>query len=115
MSRLRATVTVAPELTLSQRAEALLTLKADLEGRLEVAKSELKALIVENNGEPIIAAGKRVSYDLMDGRKTLDKTKLAAQGVTTDVLEAATKKGNDYMQLNIRQASKADLAAEEAA
>jgi hypothetical protein len=103
-------LTVEPLPTLTQRAEQLLALKTDLEAALEQAKSDLKELVVENGGDPIIVGDKRVSLDIMPGRQTLDKQKLVEQGVTTDIILAATKRGDDYTQLSVRKSSKADLA-----
>ncbi len=62
-------LTVEPLPTLTQRAELLLALKTDLEAALEQAKSDLKELVVENGGNPIIVGDKRIVLTEMPGRK----------------------------------------------
>lgn len=108
---MRVVQTILPTITIAQRAELLVRQKLELDAALERVKDDLKALVAENNGEPIIAGNKRVSMDPMPGRKTLDKAKLVANGVTTDIIVASTKTGAGFVQLNVRDASKADIAA----
>lgn len=105
---------VCVSLTIAQRAELLVTQKLEAEKSLAEAKEGLEALVIENDGEPIIAGENKVTLSSMPGRATLTKEKLVECGVATDIIEKATRRGDDYMVLNVRKASKADLKKEAA-
>lgn len=111
---MKQTMQLVQELTIAQRAEVAIKTKVEAEAALAGAKADLEALVIENNGEPIIAGDNKVSLSVMPGRVTLSKEKLVAAGVPTDLIALGSTTGAEYQVLNVRRASKADMAKEAA-
>lgn len=99
-------LTVSPGLTLEQRFENRQRLSAMLDEITDQLDAENTAIKDE------MSAAGLDTYEIGDdvltltaraGRKTLDKGLLVQLGVSTAIIEQATKEGSGYLQLDVRR------------
>jgi hypothetical protein len=98
---------IAPEidlqLLLDQRDEAKARIK-DAEADVDNIDEAIRAEMIARGVETLKLGDRTIALTAVEGRKTLDKLKLASLGVSTDVIAQATTTGQAHMRLDVRKA-----------
>jgi hypothetical protein len=98
---------IAPEidlqLLLDQRDEAKAREK-DAKADVDNIDEAIRAEMIARGVETLKLGDRTIALTAVEGRKTLDAAALVAQGVATDVIQAATKQGQPYVRLDVRKA-----------
>ena len=101
--------TIAPttSLTLEDRFELrqrLAATKDAIERELKETNEAIKDEMIRQGIDEYTVGDQKLVLSVRPGRRTLDRAELIAQGVSVALIDAATKQGKEYTQLDVRKA-----------
>lgn len=97
--------TASPDISLESRLEQRAKLQTIIDEATEQLKAENDAIkdeLMRLGVDELIVGDQKIVLSVRRGRASLDKGKLVELGVSTEVIEQATKHGADYLQLDVR-------------
>lgn len=97
--------TASPSVTLEDRLEQrakLQTIIDEATSQLEAENTAIKEEMARRGVDELVVGDQKLVLSVRNGRASLDKGKLVELGVPTAIIEQATKRGKNYLQLDVR-------------
>lgn len=84
--------------------QRLAAMKDEIEQQLKDTNNDIKNEMIRLGIDEYVVGDQKLVLSVRPGRRTLDRAELIARGVPVATIEAATKAGDDFTQLDVRKA-----------